>query len=714
MLSGPAASRAAVHRSIRATSEALWITDDVLSRAFQRFYLFTRPSQRDASSVPGPMEGRRRIGKRRIAHLSEAVHTPGQDFGLLWGLSGASDRQQLQWEAPSRRQPLPPTEGTPHLPAWLSEHQPVLLDDLPEISKPEEFMLGDRGDCVTKIEDNLGTFKESLKASPADRIQALCNSFNQSFKQSLILGLIPEQMLSESLRYVTDAIREVTVDKLLADSHCLSFYKATWDGIMECKVLCPADLGSDFLDKLLVLLGELHCTPAVQYLAIDVIRATSQDQVTRMEDGILTVAIAWLSSWTSLGIDYGRVSVEATTSLLLQHTIPKTQPLEESAANLAKFLGHLRSNMTQKILHASTDHLISTSFANFKGSFGVLRTLRYLWLSVVANMPCVGETLLMAIWLRMDFSHASSKNSGQYTPDIRPVRLHESCNLLLDFWISHGQIKAAETVRATYMASVQKSGQLNSAGHLIRALNQCKERWWSKAECLFRFLRRRGKPKAVYDAFQSLLAQNLIPASYSVGREIYYMSCVDPRLALEMYKLYNRVEHDKTRFLLDWCPNLIITMIRSPDFTPAEIWSVLRVPVLDPKLPSVSCKPLHSARIRLIHRMAVEFAAADCRSPRLALRNVVQCMLYLRRHGVPISVGMSRALTEAGITRSLLDQRSIGRGKADWIIDIVRKAEGCEVSTKMHQMLQMWLTQRIVEQGRLDREVNPLRVGPID
>src|SRR5277367_4008699 len=137
MLSRPAACRPAVQRSIRATSEAIWITDDVLSRALQRFCLITRSSKRHASSVPGPMESRRRIGKRRIANLSEVVQTPVQEFGALWGVSGALERQQWQWEAPSRRQPLPAAGGTPHLPAWLSNYQPMPADDLPETSRPE-------------------------------------------------------------------------------------------------------------------------------------------------------------------------------------------------------------------------------------------------------------------------------------------------------------------------------------------------------------------------------------------------------------------------------------------------------------------------------------------------------------------------------------------------------------------------------------------------
>jgi hypothetical protein len=88
-------------------------------------------------------------------------------------------------------------------------------------------------------------------------------------------------------------------------------------------------------------------------------------------------------------------------------------------------------------------------------------------------------------------------------------------------------------------------------------------------------------------------------------------------------------------------------------------------------------------------------------------------MLYLRRHGIPVSSDLSRALTDAGITRSLLSEHWIGRRKAEWILDIVGRVEGLEVSAKTGQVLQLWLAQRIAQQQKEQREANPLRIGVI-
>lgn len=315
-------------------------------------------------------------------------------------------------------------------------------------------------------------------------------------------------------------------------------------------------------------------------------------------------------------------------------------------------------------------------------------------------MPSVNENLLNDISSR--------------TKSLPHLSLYESCDLLLDFWISHGQLKAAESVRATFMTSVQNPRQPVSTGHLLQALDQYHERWRDKAACLFNFLRRQGNPQAVYRTLRNMLAQNLYPPAPLVAIEIREMSRIDPRCALNIYKLCHKIQQGTARLLIDWCPELVIAMIRSPDFDPAEIWGALEVPLSHPHQTKLPCKPLQPSRVRLIHRMAVEFATAECRSPRLALRNVMRCMLYLRRYGVPVSADLSRALTKAGVIRSLLTERRVGREKAAWILDIVQKAEGCEVTTKMEQILQCWVTERIAQQQWLQREANPLRVGPID
>lgn len=775
MFSLPIACRRAVHGRIRAKSEAVWITDEIFSRALQRFWLIAKSSKRDASSVPGPMESRRRLGRRRMANLSEAVQRPVQDFGALWGIGGALDRPQWQWEAPSRWKRSRTNGRVPQLPTWIRDYEPMPLDDSPQLSKSELFLPMNRGIVLKSIEDEVRTFRESLKTSPVNRVQTLCDSFNDSFRQNLALGLVSEDVLCTSLQQVTEDIQALTTDDMLTASRCQLFYMATWEGIKACTVLRPVDLGSGALKRLLLMVGQLPSTQAVQILAVDIIQTACPDQLAEMEDGILSIVKGWLWGWTKLEVFNSQTNTGATA----YQEADNAAHLKESVTMLAKSLSRLPQTITSSILYACTDHLVFTCFAKFRGPIRTIRSLRYSWVSVVANMPCVDENLLLDIWSRMDFSHISSVNRGSYAPSIPPLALHESCNLLLDFWISHGQIKAVDSVRATYEVSIQESGRSDSAGYLLKALKQHDLSYYMKARCLFRFLRRLEKPKAVYSTFRSIRALNMQLPAWFVAKEIGYMSRRYPRYALNIYRIYKDIRLNGMPILLYRCSDLFITMIKRPEFHTGDIWAAFGVPIIDafdsrrdpriirqrglsagtvpkvkkvatPALPEIRSKDSHSersvvnsgrssigaesdssedpqskqlprkpsplprAKVKLVNEMAQAFAQAEFRSPRVALRNVLYCALYLRRHREPLSPELTRALTLAGITRDLLDDNWIGRRKALWILDMVKRVEGDGVAARMEKIVYSWRAEEMARQQRLRREANPLRVGQID
>lgn len=94
-----------------ASTEPVWITDDVLSRAFQRFLDVSTSGvrRRAMSSVPGPMYHRKRFGRRQLTDLNTF-----QTIGSMpvWALPNAPDMSRWQWQPPKPElwspAPLPP------------------------------------------------------------------------------------------------------------------------------------------------------------------------------------------------------------------------------------------------------------------------------------------------------------------------------------------------------------------------------------------------------------------------------------------------------------------------------------------------------------------------------------------------------------------------------------------------------------------------------
>lgn len=120
-----------VPRQLRAHVDPLWISGDILNDALSRFTLF-KFSRRHGSSIPGPLEARRRAAKRRVMNLvsppAGGVIDPGFfDPGFLSGINPGLDSTGRQWKAPSRptsQEPVAQVEDGIHI---LSQSKKQML-----------------------------------------------------------------------------------------------------------------------------------------------------------------------------------------------------------------------------------------------------------------------------------------------------------------------------------------------------------------------------------------------------------------------------------------------------------------------------------------------------------------------------------------------------------------------------------------------------------
>lgn len=103
------------------------MTDDVLSRAFQRYV--HHGMRRHISSVPGPMYHRKRFGRRQMTELNSL-----QCMGALpvWALPNAPDMTKWQWQPPKPELWSPPRVET------LPEAQPAQAAEPPDIHVHDE------------------------------------------------------------------------------------------------------------------------------------------------------------------------------------------------------------------------------------------------------------------------------------------------------------------------------------------------------------------------------------------------------------------------------------------------------------------------------------------------------------------------------------------------------------------------------------------------
>jgi hypothetical protein len=664
------------------------------------------------------MECRRRLGKRRLTNLSEVGHPSTLDFGAFLGLGRTVGSDQWHWEAPSKQHLSGKEEESTQLPAWLSEYEPMPLDDMQQSSTTNVSLSFVSENNRNSFEDDLRIFLHSLQSksyqsSATAEIQDLCAAFNHTFKQNLTLGLIPVNTLSASLRSVTKDIRKAISDKTIAASLCLSFYAACWEGIEACKVLRRNDFTINFLNGFLFTLSRLPTTREAQDLIATILNWASPDHIVRMEKGIFFVMKSWVSNWTKLKAAEGLEEIEGLRVDQIGSSISRSPA--QSVAALVKALDPLPPQLARNILLQCTHHMIPASIAEFKGPMRVLRQLRSTWLSVVANTRCVDEELLLKIWSALDFNQDNTKDCQAYTPSIPRLTMHEGCEVLLEFWTRQGLIKAPERVVAAFRASSGIHRRPNDAiPRLLQALLVNQELCEVKRKAVFRILQRIDKPQAIHLALQGLRGSSVRIPSAEVTAQIRKMSLINPRYALNMFNLFHTIRLDNTPVLLDNCGKLASAMISSPEFHPDEIWGAMGIPLYQPQKLTLSRKTLPRERVAFIHKMAVSFAQAHSRSHRVALRNVMQCIMYLRRYGSPVSAELTRALCFVGLSRDILRQHWPGCEKISWILELVSQIEGSEIASKIDGAMYHWRVQQLEERQRLRREANPLRVRGID
>ncbi|KAJ4982989.1 fungal specific transcription factor domain containing protein [Stagonosporopsis vannaccii] len=124
----PIACQRAVQSLQHSSPQHIWVPDEALSLAIQRFFHSTCPQQkRHASNVPGPLEARRRAAKRRMT--ASAGFYPQDSFPTsfsLGALFGYRSQPKTSWryEPPSLPKDAPPMDSSSN--GWANDQSSKL------------------------------------------------------------------------------------------------------------------------------------------------------------------------------------------------------------------------------------------------------------------------------------------------------------------------------------------------------------------------------------------------------------------------------------------------------------------------------------------------------------------------------------------------------------------------------------------------------------
>lgn len=742
----PACCRA-LHRPNQAlpSAESIWISDALLLSTFQRFLVNSQSTRRHGSFVPGPLESRRRMGKRRMAYIADAG-TPMFGSGGPWAWMGDIKSLSWRWQAPTS--PMTRATKTEIIPRWLAlwPYPP----DIP-ISTELESAAGWLPEDATFGREKLLAFQQDLCQEDANKL-AICAKFNQHMKQSIKLGVVDEDILRESLSFVTDQIHIVFVDAALAATRKMAFYQAVWGGIISCKVLPIDTFRATTMDHLLDHISALPVSLKMRELARDVLNTVSKSQLAGMNRSIQSLINTWSLSW--LVVDNklfnirscdglmlnAKAAVEASYLALLGSQSQLTKTWKEEGKvdlkNAQQVIDELKEKISfaiktikkceallfpvrrsinelahtlQKVTPSALNSIIETCTHNIIQRYGhrIMASddtnIRISLLSLVSHLPNASRDLFVQTWRALDTQHLKWRVAEDIGSDF-----------ILSHMISQGFIKDPAWMRNNFEASPD-SPTLKAYGDLLISLYK-QDNDWSGPLYLLHLLVALDKHHSVYKAIETIAHRRLNLPVESIRSLLTSVAHTNPRIAFSMYNLCVPYMHSKKNVDVSLCPDFVISMIHDAQIEPQSIWKALGIPIYENLRRGNRYHRVHKSShelsptwIALITKMATAFSISEARPQRVAFRNVSQCLLHLRRYGVPISPELTRALSYSGITREIMRENWISKERLHWILSIVEAGEGKSVSDKIEATVELWW--RKMEQ--LSINTRHLRLGPV-
>ena len=204
---------------------SVWISDAQLAYTWERF---TRVHRRHGSSVPGPLEARRRANKRRNTNLAQAGSIPPIDPSLVLG---AGSRQA--WWKPVNAARMPPLQETTEPPSNLTAPSPDRARLIPRFvpswlsqPPPAPVPVADSVKRKSSNADTLRRFSEALEMVPdLESLKELSQRFELNMNQEPHYNMLAfKHILSEDYTLLADFLLDPSLR-----SPAASYYSAIID-----------------------------------------------------------------------------------------------------------------------------------------------------------------------------------------------------------------------------------------------------------------------------------------------------------------------------------------------------------------------------------------------------------------------------------------------------------------------------------------------------
>lgn len=680
----------------------------------------SKTHRRYGSNVPGPLEARRRLGKRRMtaAMYCEPPQAPLFDIGNLFsfGRSNNKNQHEMQWLPPRptspRKQVVPPplelsSPSAETLDARASAHlEPRQWTAQPQIESASESLLYDEAvphesqlsrnttvyaalpdhQFVLDFERNLG-----LESISAVKMLSISAQFADDLETRLSSNMISIETFEHYIlqlpylalkRYFDQADDPLIRDYLTVAKR--SILLATWRGFQSCQHLQRPGTASAVLE---ILFAEDGIPVFGEQYMVDLVISTPKSRLDCIESHIwIKISETWVHRWSEFTREMSCESASSDTQACIIS-------MSDSISCLAELLNH--SAPTSKIISLNT--LVLKVASAIRQNVRVQpynqehRLLSVACLLVLTKTARVAQPSLMAT--------CEGLLTGVTTKAAGDTSIHEQlCYTLLEYWRTqaqqdtnvHGQSIGA--LDAFQTSDFAESSDDSPTICLVKAIDAMpRSHKESMLSTLFMFVCALPLPNNDILAYVSALAKPNITIPPTVLEQLFsslpfennYQTTL--KALPHLHKLHKYYKHENTRLLI--VADRIVDIIEHSTVNPTKLWYMLGL-----SNPRKVRRALSDAEVNIIIDMASAFARSSRFTSRGALRQIMHCMHLLNssRRGNETYAPISRSLVHTALTKSMMQGHWPGFTKFHWILAQVERHEGEESRRVLESVVHLW------------------------
>ncbi|KAI0395051.1 hypothetical protein F5Y17DRAFT_425007 [Xylariaceae sp. FL0594] len=653
-MSAPSPSQCyrAVRRHLRPHHDSPWVPDSLLLSAFERYAATFRTGARYGSSVPGPLEHRKRLAKR---HMGDLHFGQSHSAAPIWELANLVDLNQWQWKPPTshdtrRRQTASAFEVRTHWDTIFSplrsfipqsteqafdhdtpDHEVILPNDVILTGVADELFGADSTPAEIITEAIFSLSQDILRGTNS---APLFHRFCDHWKIALAKKWVRGETVCTILTGILDGLDGKALSALgpkSAEQQKLTLVEATMEGIsgVENDENMPFDAAAWN--------GMLHGVSRIQ---LNTTRIFSRAMNCIPDQHLQAVVSGINDNLYSYLVGLGRATKRATFA--------------RQAAKMAVPLKAMSQPVLQSVLDDATRRVLE--YSEVKDSR--FSDIRFGWLQLLARLPNVDECYLGQV--------CAALQTGRHSQPISDI---EVCQVLLVWANSRAPL---EQYTKLYSAIDPHDG--------TRCYRRLGARLWHthqfhRIRPFVKFLHIIGREHAI-----TLLAKG-VPNPHRQGPCALANLAIGmrrPRVAIDILCLYEESRRLESQF---WESRLgfraLENLVWVPGFDHKRLLAYLGVkPALRARTrPARARCRLSSNHIAKIAAIGTVVGLSPHLSRRKAFFFLTLCYRHLRKHNSRLPVALMRALFH-NVTRCLVNGEPGITARLRYILTIIHKEMG--------------------------------------